>query len=202
VLAALAACRSRGTTVTAEAIADAVCTAVIESGESFALHTDDATGVSISGEDARPVLGCRHVAAAIDPHHTHAYFPADGDAERDSAAAVARVLERWKQGDRIEMISLHGAPQNAEVLINTGTRFTVGPGPAGYFVYDETRDRHLMLEQLAPRLEYLGIAFDDLWSAAQHQIQATLHVAVPDFNRWRVDADVPEPIVESLGPIG
>ena len=202
VLAALAACRAGGSTVTGEEVADAVLAAVIEGGETFALHTDDATGLARTGETSRPVLGCRHVTAAIDPGFSSAYFPGEGDMTRDSAAAVARVLERWERGDRIDVVTLRGAPRDTDILINTGTRVTVEPGSAGYFVYDETRDRYYMMEKLAPRLApHLGIGFDDLWSAAQRQFQTTLQVAVPGFMRWRVNADGPEPIVEPIGPV-
>ena len=203
VMALLAVNHARGLGWTAARLVDAVCDALTRAGDRFYLHTDRLSPWPSAGNPDRPAIGCRHIAAAVDPEQAPRFFPPSyRTPDADVRAALARVANR-AAGGAVEVVTLRGEGVGRGVLVVVGTGRTVHPaaGDAAYFVYDQARDEAFLARVLVPRLGIPGLPAAEVAAAARAQLGATLRAAAPGRPVFLVDADGAVPDVAWAGRV-
>lgn len=205
VLALLAVNRALGYGLTPTDCFDQIYHIVTRDGDVFSMHTDQeadpdylATGGDEGPGQSRPIIGCRHIAAAADPQFSPFYGVEHGAVVQ----ALTYARQRSAAGDRIDVVKLRGDHAEQGVLIITGIRRTVNPsnGRSMYFVYDKTRD-DAYVRKLVPQLGMKAVTVDIFTEAIERQTQATLRLVASGRPMFTVNANGFEPIVSYLGDV-
>jgi hypothetical protein len=205
VLALLAVNRTLGYGLAPTDCFDQIYHIVTRDGDVFSLHTDqqaDPDYLPAWGDEGpghnRPIIGCRHIAAAADRQFSSLY----GVDYSAVVHALAYARQRSAAGDRIDVVKLRGDHAEQGVLIVTGTRRTVNPtnGRSMYFVYDKTRD-DAYVGKLVPQLGMKAVTIAMFKEALDRQTQATLRLVAAGKPMFTVNANGFEPIVSYLGDV-
>jgi hypothetical protein len=193
-------------------VVDAVWRVVAGEGGPFRIHTDqlvawppwDGAARDTDGVTGRPVIGCRHVAAAADPARATCYFPPSYPSpDVDVRAALDRIAARARDGEAVDVIRLRGQRVERGVLVVVGTQRTVQPTTArdAYFVYDQARDEAFVARTLVPGLGLPGLTAAALTAAARVQLAASLRIVAAGRPVFLVDVDGAVPEVVCAGRV-